>query len=53
MVARAEIALHVQPLTLSQQRPAREHVVEAPADVPLAHLAPRRPPREEITAFGI
>ncbi len=31
----------------------RQHVVEPPADVARAHLAPRRPPREQIVVVGI
>jgi len=30
-----------------------EHVVEPPADVPLLHVAPRRPPREQVGIVGL
>jgi len=29
-----------------------EHVIEPPADVPLLHVAPRRPPREQVGIVG-
>ena len=32
---------------------AGQHVVDAPADVALAHVPPRRPPREHVLAVGI
>src|SRR5262249_59516777 len=32
---------------------AREHVVEPPSDVALSHVAPRRPPREELIVVRI
>ena len=35
------------------ERLAGEHVVEPPADVALAHVAPRRPPREQAVVVGI
>ena len=30
-----------------------EHVVEPPADIPLLHVAPRRPPREQVGVVGL
>src|SRR5207302_2727054 len=35
------------------ERLAGENVVEAPADVPLPQISPRRPPREVVLVVGV
>src|SRR2546427_4020015 len=47
MVARAELAEAAARSCFFRERGAGENVVDAPADVPLAQVAPRRPPGEE------
>src|SRR5688572_4952577 len=47
MVARAEVALHDARLRAFGHAGRGKDVVEAPSDVALAHVAPRRPPGEE------
>src|SRR5204862_473075 len=47
VIAGADVAQHRAGARLLGDPRAREHIVEAPADVPLSHVAPRRPPREE------
>src|SRR3954462_3208662 len=48
VIARTDLALDGAGGDLLEERAAGEHVVEAPADVPLPHVAPRRPPREHL-----
>src|SRR5436309_10501865 len=53
VVARAYVLLHRARRRPRGERRAREHVVEPPADVPLPHVAPWRPPREQRVVVGI
>ena len=53
MVARSHLALHHRRGGARRQLLARGHVVDAPADVALAQVAPRRPPGEERVVVGI
>src|SRR5437764_1276271 len=53
MVARPHILLHRTRRRASGERFGREHVIEPPPDVALAHVAPRRPPCEEPIVVGI
>src|SRR5712691_2546228 len=53
VVARADIFLHGAGRRPRGQRLAREHVIEPPADIPLPHVAPRRPPGEQSVVVGI
>src|SRR3954464_4507564 len=47
MVAGPEVRQHLAALRRYRDRLGSEHVVQPPADVAPAHVAPRRPPREE------
>src|SRR5262245_8288918 len=53
VVAGSHVFLHRTRRRACGQRFARHHVVEAPADVALAHVAPRRPPGEQAVVVGI
>src|SRR5947207_13047593 len=53
VVARPDVLLHRTGRGAGRERLAREDVVEAPADVPLPHIAPRRPPGEQTVVVGI
>src|SRR5262252_6824880 len=53
MVAGAHVFLYRTAGDASRQCFTREDVIEPPADVPLAHVAPWRPPREEAVVVGI
>src|SRR5947209_20045651 len=53
MVARPHILLHRTRRRASGERFGREHVIEPPPDVALAHVAPRRTPCEEPIVVGI
>src|SRR6266545_5910101 len=53
VVARADVREHRATSRLPGQGLAREDVIDTPADVALAHVAPRRPPREELVVVGI
>src|SRR5688500_18347900 len=53
MVARPDLAAHLTALDRLGEPGARADVVEEPPDVALAHLAPRRPPREEPVVVGM
>ena len=48
VIARTELALHDAGDGLVCESLARKHQVEAPADVALPHVPPRRPPGEEL-----
>src|SRR4051812_23661625 len=48
MVTRADLALHGAALDLVEDRARHQQVVQAPADVPLPHVPPRRPPGEHL-----
>src|SRR3954470_2154694 len=47
VIARADLLLHRTARHPRGERLAREHVIEPPPDVALAHVAPRRPPGEQ------
>src|SRR5262245_42958863 len=53
MVARPEVGEDDAARRLLRDRGRGEYVVDAPADVPLAQVAPRRPPREESRVVRI
>ena len=53
VIARADVAVRRRSARLVDERAVRGDVVEAPADVALAHVAPRRPPREQPIVVGI
>src|SRR2546421_12088022 len=48
VIARPELTPHHARHRAVGNRTAREYHIEAPADVALLHVPPRRPPREEI-----
>src|SRR5688500_3371764 len=53
VVAGADLRQHLAGCSARRDRRGGEHVVEAPADVALAHVAPGRPPREHIRVVRI
>src|SRR5436190_24339902 len=53
MVAGPEVRQHLAALRPRRDRLRCEHVVQPPADVAPAHVAPRRPPGEEPGVFGV
>src|ERR687888_1915956 len=53
VIARAHILLHRTRGRTRRERFGCEHVIEAPSDVALAQVAPRRPPREEPVVVWI
>ena len=53
MIAAAELAIDAAARGALGQRDAAQHVVDAPADVLLAQVAPRRPPREQPIVVGV
>src|SRR5688572_1615533 len=53
MVAGPDVALDDAGFESGEERCACQDVVEAPANIPLAHVAPRRPPREETVVIRI
>src|SRR5687768_800307 len=52
VIAAAELAEHLARDRMLGELGAREHVVQAPADVALALVAPRRPPGEQLVVVG-
>src|ERR1043165_2164705 len=53
VIARADLAVGRTRRRALGERLAGEHVVEAPADVSLPHVAPRRPPAEVVLVVRI
>src|SRR5437762_228729 len=53
MVARADVFLDGTGSRAIGQRPAREDIIEAPADVSLPQVAPRCPPGEETAVWNV
>src|SRR5262245_25375031 len=53
MIARPDVLLDDAAARGVEDGLTRENVVQAPADVPLAHVAPRGPPREQLIVLGI
>src|SRR5258708_37728398 len=53
VVARAELALHDAARGARRDRFGSKHVVQPPADVALAHLAPGRPPGEQALVVRV
>ena len=53
MIARADLLLHRTRDRAGGERLAGEDVIEPPADVPLPHVAPRRPPGEQAVVVGV
>src|SRR3954453_22189357 len=53
VVAGADLALRLARSDPVGERAFGEDVVDAPADVALAHVAPRGPPGEELVVIGV
>src|SRR5690606_21564896 len=53
VIARAELAARFGATGPIGQRAARQDVVDAPPDVALPEVAPRRPPGEQLVVVGI
>src|SRR5687767_13694581 len=53
VIARAELTLHHARRHAAGQNLRRKHVVQPPADIPLLHVAPRRPPGKQLRIVGI
>src|SRR5215831_3908139 len=53
MIARPDLGEYLARFNTLGDRPGREDVVDSPADVPLPHVAPRGPPREDVGILGI
>src|SRR5665647_1345326 len=53
VVARPDVTIRDAVDVLVDERGTRHDVVEPPADVALAHVAPRCPPREQPIVVGI
>src|SRR5262249_54083751 len=53
VIAGANVFLHRTTGRALRERLAREDVIEPPADIPLPHVPPRRPPREQPVVIGI
>src|SRR5438132_10322861 len=53
MIARADVLLYRTRDEALGDEGARQDVIQAPADISLAHVPPRRPPGEQIVIVGV